>query len=288
MTLTLAAAAIIDPLAPAGVGGWHGAHVTVRRVGGESLGPRRLRVCRRGGRLIVEHRLTAWDLCDDLTTMIAAELGGTEMSGGHVYFEEIFTGIVLSTVSNPMAAWRSFYVKSLARLESGAAAFAPIHARAAALIAGTDVIDLGSCFGFFPLRLAERGFDVLATDLSTPTMELLAAMGDALARPVRTLACDAANVPLPDRSTDTVTAVHLLEHLAPQTAAAVIDEALRLARRRVIIAVPFESEPTACYGHVQRFDRTDLDRLAQLLRDRHRGLRATVTEHHGGWLVLDR
>jgi hypothetical protein len=83
-----------------------------------------------------------------------------------------------------------------------------------------------------------------------------------------------------------VTVLHLLEHLDAATAGAVLRDAVRLARRRVIVAVPFEDVPRACYGHVQRFDGDVLRLIADAWRTT--GVHAGVHEFHGGWLVLDR
>lgn len=283
------APAVIDPLAPMSWHGvWHGARVTVRRVARDRLRTGTLRGHRSAGRLIVEHRLGPGDLCDDLATVLLDGLADTEQPCGQAEFEELFTGVVRSTVAGAQRSWLRFYRNSMRRLESGAAEFAPVHDFAAAHIRGGAVLDLGSCFGFFPLRLAARGFDVVATDLSAPTADLLARMSRALHHPLRTLACDAARVPLPDRCADTVTALHLLEHLPADRSGAVVTEALRLARRRVVIAVPFETEPTACHGHLQRFGPAELHQLADRLRALDPGLQTAVSEHHGGWLVLDR
>lgn len=289
----MTAPARIDPFVDTRLGVWHGDGVTVRRSrhtqhGG--VGPGNLpnlRAHRRDNRLIVEHHLTPDDLCDELATMIFTDLADIGMLHRQADFEEVFTGIIRSTVDGPENSWLTFYRNSVNRLEAGTAGFSPVHRRAANLILGPEVIDLGCCFGFFPLRLAAMGIDVLATDLSVPTTDLLARMSGLLNRPLRTLACDARCVPLPDRSADTVTAVHLIEHLHPGQSFAVVQEALRLARRRVVIAVPFETEPTACFGHVQRFARSDLHRMALRLESGNPGLRATVEEHHGGWLILD-
>jgi hypothetical protein len=95
-------------------------------------------------------------------------------------------------------------------------------------------------------------------------------------------------VPLPDGTAETVTALHLLEHLDDAAIDTVVDEALRLARRRVVVAVPFEDEPRACYGHIQRFDLARLRLLGARLSDEHPGVTASVHEFHGGWLVLDK
>ena len=90
-------------------------------------------------------------------------------------------------------------------------------------------------------------------------------------------------MPLADRSADTVLAVHLLEHLAPALAPRVLAEMLRVARRRVVIAVPFEDAPNPTWGHVRTFDRASSRRA----RRRTTGRPYTVDEHHGGWLVVD-
>jgi SAM-dependent methyltransferase len=101
-------------------------------------------------------------------------------------------------------------------------------------------------------------------------------------RRVRALAGDARAVPLADRCADTVYAVHLLEHLPPPAASAVLAEMLRLARRRVVVAVPYEDEPNPTWGHVRTVDAAALAALGATT-----GHEFTVTDHHGGWLVLD-
>lgn len=233
------------------------------------------------------HDLTCDEISDELAILLAelAELG---LLKGQRDFELVFTGVVRSTVDGGAAAFLRFYRNSVARLEDGTAPFAPIHRRAAELIHGCSLIDLGSCFGFFPLRVAATGIRVMATDLSAPTMGLLDLASARMHRPLRTLCCDATRVPLPDRHADTVTVLHLLEHLTPTDADAVIAEAMRLARRRVVIAVPFEDEPRACYGHIQRFDVPALRRLKERITAAHPTVDVTVEDFHGGWLVLDR
>ncbi|NMN98799.1 mycofactocin oligosaccharide methyltransferase MftM [Antrihabitans stalactiti] len=271
----------IDTLGPTPHGMWRQGHVRVNRV--ERLGRvDRLWIHRNGTGLNVTHNLAPDELNDDVAELIADRLDASS-SGGQADFELVFTGIVRSTVPGPFASWLRFYRNSLVRLEDGRAAFAPVHQRAHALIVGQSVVDLGSCFGFFPLRLAAAGLEVVATDISASTMALLDGVAPALGRALLTLACDAAAVPLPDRCVDTVTVLHLLEHLSPVDAQSVVTEAMRLARRRVVVAVPFEDTPRAIYGHIQRFDLDALRRLGVST-----GWRYSVDEYHGGWLVLDR
>jgi len=288
--------AVLDPLAPAKTGVWSAAGVRVirrtwpHRPHADEHSRCTTRFCarRQGELLTIQHDLRPDELCDGLALLISEELDGTGVLNGQAEFEAVFTGIVRSTVDGPLAAWARFYGNSLDRLERGAAAFAPIHEHAQTQIRGASVVDLGSCFGFFPLRLADAGYQVTATDLSAPTMRLLRRIGNMLGREVHTLAADATDVPLPEDCADTVTALHLIEHLDPATTRAVLREALRLARRRVVVAVPFEDEPRACYGHVQRFDHTALVDLGAELCSGDPILVAAVHEYHGGWLILER
>ncbi len=289
-------AAVLDPLAPAPRGMWCAPGVRVSRRRGphrahraaDSVCTPRFCAQRRGSLLTVEHDLNPDELCDELAVMLAEQLVETGALRGQPEFEMVFTGIVRSTVDGGLPAWLRFYRNSLEKLEGGTTAFAPIHVWAASLVRGHRLVDLGSCFGFFPLRMARRGIDVTATDLSISTMRLLEQVSGQLRRPLTTLGCDAADVPLPDHSADTVTALHLIEHLPTEVTGAVLDEALRLARRRVVIAVPFEDTPQECYGHLQCYDLPKLRRLADNLCARHPGITASVYELHGGWLVLDR
>lgn len=286
MTVTAFRTTEVDPLHALSDGVWHGPGVRVRRRAGQHRGHALCtpRFCadRRDGTLTVEHDLTPGELSDTLAVMLIEQLDGTLL--GQQDFESVFTGVVRTTVVGGPAAWSRFYRNSLQLLESGRSTFAPVHQRAADLVIGSRLLDLGSCFGFFPLRMSRLGYHVTATDLSMPTMDLLAGVSGRLGRPLSTIACDATRVPRPDGAAETVTALHLLEHLDPGTGDAVLTEAVRLARRRVVVAVPFEEQPQACYGHVRTFDLGTLRELGTRCPE----MRASVFEHHGGWLVLDR
>lgn len=255
---------------------------------------RHFAVERAGDRRTLRHRFHADELDNDIAGILDEELFRPGWLRGSAAFEQVFADIVRSTPPDASSAWRHFYANTLdairrhlrgdlPRTRSTIAGFAPVYAEAQRLVDGERVLDLGSCFGFFPLLLAERGdVTVLAADHTPGAMELLEAQTSPRRAAVRTLVCDAARVPLPDRSVDTVTVLHLLEHLTPEHGAAVVREALRLATRRVVIAVPFEDVPNATFGHVRRFDTTTLEVLGRWCARPY-----TVSEHHGGWLVLD-
>jgi SAM-dependent methyltransferase len=145
------------------------------------------------------------------------------------------------------------------------------------------VVELGSCFGFLSLRLARAGHSVTAVDLVPGTATLLRTIAGRLGLPVTALAGDAVRPPLADASADTVLAVHLLEHLPPDVGAAALAQMQRVARGRVVVAVPFEDEPNPTWGHVRTFDEPALQALGAAS-----GWTFEAFEHHGGWLVLDR
>jgi SAM-dependent methyltransferase len=233
-----------------------------------------------GGR--VRHDIAREELSNDL----AGWLGDLIADGGldPAAFEETFVAVVRDV--DP--GWTDFYRTTLAALAAGGepggtiAGMAPVHDRAAALAVGRDVVELGCCFGFLSLRLAAEGHRVTAVDLVPGTARLLASVAPALGSPVATLAGDARRIPLATGSADTVYAVHLLEHLPRGLDAAVLAEMLRVARRRAVVAVPFEDVPNAAWGHVRTYDLADLHALGAAT-----GLPYAVEEHHGGWLVLD-
>ncbi len=266
--------AVLDSLAPCPPGRWTHDHVTVERV---PSGP--LRLYRTPDGLHVTHSLTPDLLSERLVADVTASVQDAEF--GQDEFESTMVGLVRSTVPGALDAWVTYYRNSLGELLDGTADFAPIHDKATESVRGR-VLDLGSCFGFLPLRLAGAGFEVVATDILPGTMRLLDAVAPRLGLTVETLVCNAAAVPVADRSFDTVTAIHLLEHVDDDTGAAVLAEALRIARERVVVAVPFEDEATACHGHIRTFDLESLDAMG-----RTAGLPYEVFEHHGGWLVVD-
>jgi hypothetical protein len=273
----------IDPLAATPRGRYEDERVTVCRGG--PVGPATLRTAhfglrRVGRRVELTHGLHASELDNDLAELLEAELFAPGWLAGVDLFERLFTGVVMSTVDDPVQAWSHFYRNTMTRI----AATRPVYQRAVELIGPGHVLDVNACFGFLALRLAARSrTTVIATDGSPGSMRLLDRMAGLLGTPVRTLICDPARVPLPDDAVDTVSLVHVLEHLEPEHGEAVVSEAVRLARKRIVVAVPIEEQPNAAYGHLRTFTRDDLDRLGAAS-----GLRHRTGEYHSFWLTLDR
>ncbi len=255
---------------------------------------------RRGWQLVVRHRVADSCIDDSLATLINEELFVPGWVSGNSVFESIFTGVVLTSRPDPLDAWELFYTNTMGRyqiaaahgsgagqaVQRGLSSFAAIHHHVDELVPPrASVLEIGACFGFLSLFLARLpARTVVASDISQGTMRLLAAVAARLKVAVETVVADAARIPRPDSSVDVVLLIHLLEHLEPRHGRQAVAEALRVAATRVVIAVPYELEATAAFGHVRTIDETEL----RALGEQAAGWDFSVHEKCGGWLVLDR
>ena len=291
----------IDPLAPL-VGGCHrDPLVVVEAVHGERgrKGERTVRTVHFDltpvdGRVHVAHVVPGTAVDDDLAGLLHEELFGPGWLRGTDLFERVFTGVVRTGAEDALDSWELFYRNTVRRLEDPATraprgdhgsidGYAPVHDHVLELLGPGSVLELGCCFGFLALRIARSGRPTTASDVSAGTVHLLTEMAPRLGVALATETADAARYPASDGCADTVLAVHLLEHLEPGHGTEVVAEALRLARRRVVVAVPLEDQPDETYGHVRTVGLDDLRRWG-----RGTGCAYDVHDFHGGWLVVDK
>jgi len=251
------------------------------------------------GTAIVAHDLPLEMIDNGLAQLVADQLGQSPVASTPDQLAEVITAIVLSTDPDPAAAWTGFYARTLERLcaepeeqdlvdGDQVEVFAAIYRYAAQLVRGHSVLDVASCLGFWPLMLAGRGYQVTAVDTDQRAMALLATMGRRRGTGVQTVVGDATRLPCRSGTFSTAVSIHLLEHLDPKDAMRTLDELLRVCVDRVIVAVPFEKEPTAAFGHVRCFDLTALRDLGAAYHGRAGVTEVSVSELHGGWLVLDK
>lgn len=260
------------------------------------------------GWYVVAELLPLLQACDGLAT--AGYAGYSEQD----IFERSVGDIVRSSDGDERRAWRRFYDNTVQGLQDAPARpfpadespnfiahFSAIYGLAADLIeelaptaAPPSVLDMATCFGFFPLLLARRWREVPARIVGCDLNPALVAFANDYAgrrdgQGARFGVADvlAPNInqqlaPLPGRY-DAVTALHLLEHLEPSQTGTAVANLWRLTGRRLIIAVPLEETPDPRYGHRQAFDQARLSAIgAKLGGEQH------YLEHHGGWLVVDR
>jgi Methyltransferase domain len=244
---------------------------------------------------VVLHRIAPAAVDNDLAELIAEELVRPGLLGSPGAFERCFAGVVTSTDPVPIAAWRRFYANTLRGLRGGdgrhrpaspIAVFREIYGHAEALVRGRRVLDTGSCFAFFPLLIAQRpDLEVTASDREPGSVALARQVAADLGARVAFRVADVVDpLPFPRERFDTVTGLHLLEHLPPALTPAALAGLCAVARRRVVLAVPLEQRPDPVYGHLQAFDLHSLLACARALP----GWRGEAHERFGGWLVLDR
>lgn len=210
-------------------------------------------------------------------------------------FEEAFIALVESAHADPGRAWDDFYDQTLTRVLAGWGADAPgagtvavftrIWTRAAALSRGSWALDVGTCFGLLPLAWSRQPTAprLLALDLCRESAALAARQARRLGAPVGVVRADGGRLPLQDRAVGTVHLLHVLEHLPPALGDTVLAEALRVADRRVVVAVPVEAVPDPLFGHVRVFTPRSLHALGS-----RTGWRCATTDQDGAMLVLDR
>ena len=232
--------------------------------------------------VLITHDLTTATISDDTIVGALVELVEAGAIAGQWEFEEAAVGIVRSSADSEDAAWAAFYTNSVAELRDGSAAFSPIHQRARDLVRGRSVLEVGCCFGFLALQCAQDGYDVHACDISPGAIELLNFAATQLNVDLTATVGDATRLAYPDDAVDTVTLIHLLEHLDYPAIVQAISEALRVARQRVVIAIPYEEHPSEHFGHLSTLLADDLREWANAVD--HAG--SEVFDDHGGWLVL--
>jgi 2-polyprenyl-3-methyl-5-hydroxy-6-metoxy-1,4-benzoquinol methylase len=268
--------------------------VLARLEGAQTARTQSFAVFRGRSTTLVVHRVAREAVDNDIGQRVADELIRPGLVPGPNAFERCFAGLVESTDPSAQAAWRRFYVNTLIALRGGGnrpttdapiATFAQIYRHAERLARGHSVLDIGSCFAFFPMLLAGRGeLRVTASDVHAPTVALARRMAAELALPVAFKTADVTRQSsLPTASFDTVTALHVLEHLPPDRTLAALEELCRTSVRRVVVAVPLEPTPDSVFGHQQTFDMPRLSSLADAVP----GWRGQAHEHLGGWLVLE-
>ncbi|MGB3301261.1 MAG: mycofactocin oligosaccharide methyltransferase MftM [Gordonia sp. (in: high G+C Gram-positive bacteria)] len=202
---------------------------------------------------------------------------------GQEEFESAFVDIVTAAGPDRMQSWRHFYANSIRELRAGTSAFSPIHHRARSLLTGTSVLEVGCCFGLFALQCAQDGYQVTASDICPGALDHLDDASSYLGLPVKTALGDVRQLPFATNSFDTVTLLHLLEHLDNADVEAAIVESCRVASKRVIIAVPFEDQISPHFGHLELLRESDLHRWSAFAGDHC----SRVFADHGGWLVID-
>jgi SAM-dependent methyltransferase len=279
-------------------------------------------VCRRSsgaGRVMVMHTFDEVTIDEDLPPMVADELGPLGIIQSSKEYDDTLRAIVASTCSTSLecpecgrvhldlpAVWRRYCLNTLHRLrglmaeppdgersaDSHVVQFAAIYRRIIECCEGVSVLDVGSSLGFLPVLLAEH-FDGMSVVGCDNRQEAVACAADlASAAGVDQVAFIIKDVRSSEFTEvgmfDTVTAIHVLEHLDERDIPTALSNLLHVTARRLIIAVPYEEHAQPLYGHEQTFTPATLDRWGRWCVECLGSGSYRCEDVSGGLLVVDR
>lgn len=224
-------------------------------------------------RTVLLHLFRQAEIDADLICFIQEELGPFGIIPSAQEFSATLFAVLASTFPSPrdqQTIWQHFTLKSLSRLReqivhpvfplpevSYIAPFATIYRRVFDLYTGQSLLDVGCSFGFLPVLMAERlpNASIVGCDKNPDALHFSTDLAQVVGtRNVRFALQDILDKAALDLGTfDTVTALHLLEHLSESDVSLALTHLLALTARRLIIAVPYEQQATAAYGHLHVF-----------------------------------
>ena len=246
----------------------------------------------------------------DLICYLEQELSAFGFISTEQDFGAMLFAVLASTFSSPRhqpTIWHRFCVNSLTKLRdqledplpfspsqvSYITPFAAIYRRVFELFVGQSLLDVGCSFGFLPVLMAEHAPEatIIGCDLNPDALgfaadlaatagvhQVLFSLQDVLDPTIRCLG-----------SFDTVTALHLLEHLQERDMPVTLTHLLQMTSKRLIIAVPYEERVQALYGHAQLFTTEKLHSWGRWCLDTLEGTgRYWCEEVMGGILIVER
>jgi 2-polyprenyl-3-methyl-5-hydroxy-6-metoxy-1,4-benzoquinol methylase len=229
-------------------------------------------------RVILVHRFLSSEVDNNLVDCLMQEL--TSLMTSDQAFGHAMIGVVNSIKPHdPEEAWGIFSLNTLQRLReyiddntqqnpsSTIGACATVYRRLFALKVGVSLLDVGCAFAFWPVLVAEREphaqGKIVGGDNRLDAVHLSQHMA-ALTRhqdlTFLQLALVSPQFVEEVGTFDTVTAVHLLEHLPEAQLPLAFQHLLQATRHRLMVAVPYEKEATKAYGHEHVFTRETLER----------------------------
>lgn len=268
-------------------------------------------VCRKTSeeKTILLHTFSQAEIDADLICIIEQELTASCLFTSAQDYNAVLFAVMASTFPSPrnqQLIWRHFCLTTLARLRvliaqhplpspppvSHIVPFAAIYQRVMEYLVGQSLLDVGSSFGFLPVLLAEHMADITLVgcdnnpDAISCSIDLAAVTH---ADRVTFLLSDVLSPDFPAMGQfDTVTAIHLLEHLTEAELPVALLHLLQVTAKRLLIAVPYEEKVQPLYGHQQAFTPEKLHFWGNWCVERLGGGRYWCEEVMGGLLVVDR
>jgi len=258
---------------------------------------------------VVMHVFTQHEIDADLICFVEDELSPFRIFTSAKAYGSTLFAVLASTFPSPRnqgAVWHLFCLNSLEKfrhllscppqkystLISHITSFAEIYRRVFELYCGQSFLDVGSSFGFLPILLAQNSdlSHIVACDNNPDILNIsseVAAVTDA-----QHIAFTCQDVLTEDFASigrfDTVTAIHVLEHVTEQQLRIALAHLLQVTAQRLIIAVPYEENIQTEYSHYQTFTQEKLATCGKWCIEMLKGKgRYWCEEVMGGMLVVE-
>lgn len=259
---------------------------------------------------ILVHWFAPEEINADIGNMFMQELKPLGLLSNAQHFGQVFAVIVCSLF--PYDTQRAFHLYATNTLQryrnlladtnsecphsdTTIQTFAAVYRRVFQLRAGKRFLDAGCSFGFLPLLIAERFShldQVVGIDIETGSFPIMRSI--AKEQQLKHVHFAQADLLTADFSSlgifDTVTALHILEHFNEPDMYRVLTNLLQITSKRLILAVPYESDqPEIAFGHQQLFSRDQLEAVGRWCLQHLGGQgRMTYEECAGGLLLIER
>jgi len=258
-------------------------------------------------RVILVHRFQSSEVDNNLVDCLMQELPHlmtSEQAFGHAMI-----GVVHSIKPHDLVgAWGIFSLNTLQRLRghldentsqnpsSTIEACATIYRRLFSLKVGVSLLDVGCACAFWPVLVAERESNaqgrIVGVDNRLDAIHLSQHMAALTHKQDLTfLQLDLLSPQFVEEvgTFDSVTAIHLLEHLPEAQLPLAFQHLLQATRHRLMVAVPYETEATKAYGHEHVFTQETLEHWGQwCVEALDRAACFWCEDVAGGLLVIDR
>jgi len=229
--------------------------------------------------VVLVHQLAQSELDNNIGQYIMNELAPHGLMTSDSAFGAALVGVVNSTnPRNPASAWGIFSLNTLQLLreqidnppdqekQDFITPFAHIYRYLLTQKVGTSLLDVGCACAFWPLLVAERAQATHGRLVGADNRQEAITLSQNMAKlaQIENVEFVVSDLLAPDFAEigtfDTVTAIHLLEHIPEEQLPHALDNLLQVTKQRLIIAVPYEQKATAAYGHEQIFSH---EKLAQ-------------------------
>lgn len=264
---------------------------------------------KQGQQSTLVHCITLQEIDNNAGHLIMQELASNGLIPSEQEFGAFLIGIVSSLYpSDPAVAWGRFSQNTLQRLREKLScnpstieppnfisSFAGIYRNLFSHLIGSSLLDVGCACAFWPVLVAEQ-YQHMQNIVGADNRQEAINLSNQLASYTRSqnilrfVLADVLQAEFPKVGMfDTVTAIHLLEHIPDDQIFDALRNLLQVTNYRLLIAVPYEDQPEQAFGHQHSCSRETLETWGAWCVKQLDGQGSFHCQDvHGGLLIVDR